>query len=396
MAGKTYRKIRKYYTRKVLYPLLFNIHSLAPLKENKVVFLELRYPELSDSFRLIYKELKGKYNLDIHCHYLHIGTLSRDEVHVKMMDFMRDAATAKYLIYSEGRDIQACIRKRKGQRILNTWHGAGAFKRFGLSREDKSSGSLEKSIERYPEHADYDIVTVSSPEVVWAFVEAMGKEKNPGCIRPLGLSRTDVFYKEEHKKKAFENLYNMVPEAKGKKIISYAPTFRGRITKASAPDKIDVKKFYEALGDEYILLIKHHPVVKNRPEIPQDCSEFAYDVTDTLPVEDLIFVSDIMISDYSSVIFEYSLLEKPMVFFAYDLDEYYDKRGFFYDYEEMTPGPICKTNEEMIEYIADIDQRFDKSIVHNFREKFMSACDGHATERIIAEFFEPSIEKYRK
>ena len=84
--------------------------------------------------------------------------------------------------------------------------------------------------------------------------------------------------------------------------------------------------------------------------------------------------------------FEYSLFEKPIIFFAYDLDVYFDWRGFYYDYFEMSPGPVCTTNLEMIDYIKNIDTRFDKQKVKDFRYKFMRSCDGHSTERILKTF----------
>ena len=139
----------------------------------------------------------------------------------------------------------------------------------------------------------------------------------------------------------------------------------------------------EALGDEYFLLLKHHPFVKKRPEIPENCQDFAMDVTKELDIDKLLCVSDVCISDYSSLIFEYSLFERPMIFFAYDLDEYFDWRGFYYNYDDLTPGPIVKTTEEIIDYIQNLNTRFNPSQVHAFREKFMSACDGHATDRIL-------------
>ena len=83
------------------------------------------------------------------------------------------------------------------------------------------------------------------------------------------------------------------------------------------------------------------------------------------------------------MIFEYSLFERPMLFFAYDLEDYFDWRGFYYDYDELTPGPVVKTTEEVIHYIENLDVMFDREQVHAFREKFMSACDGHATDRIM-------------
>ncbi|MCR5102169.1 MAG: CDP-glycerol glycerophosphotransferase family protein [Butyrivibrio sp.] len=383
-------------TRKVAFPLIFDLASTKPIEENKVIFLELRLPALSNSFQELYDELTRNYDLNIHCHFFRIGFVTKDEQYKRFKEFIEDAATAKYLIYAEGSDVHACIKKRKGQHIMNTWHAAGAFKRFGLSTADKLFGDSYEEAKCFPSHGDYDMVTVSSPEVVWAYAEAMDKKDNPECIKPIGLSRTDVFYRQETIDSAYEHLYDIMPQARGKKVISYAPTFRGRSAQALTPDMLDVGKFYDELKDDYVLIFKHHPIVHNRPQIPAQYSDFCVDFTDFLTIEELICVTDIMIADYSSTIFEYSIFEKPMVFFAYDLYNYFDWRGFYYNYDELTPGPVCFTNKEVIDYIKHVDERFDKAEVHAFRERFMSSCDGHATERIMKEFFEPSIENYRR
>lgn len=133
-----------------------------------------------------------------------------------------------------------------------------------------------------------------------------------------------------------------------------------------------------------MLVMKHHPFVRHPPAVPDSCADFAKDVTKELTIEQLLCVSDICISDYSSLVFEYSLFERPMLFFAYDLEEYFDWRGFYYDYEELAPGPVVYTNEEIIDWISHLEERFDRDRVRKFRERFMSACDGHATERILS------------
>lgn len=156
-----------------------------------------------------------------------------------------------------------------------------------------------------------------------------------------------------------------MPQAKGKKVILYAPTFRGRVAKAKTPNQLDIAAFGDALGKDYILLFKLHPFVKKRTAIPEGYEDFAFDLTDDMSIEELLFVADICISDYSSLVFEYSLFEKPMIFFAFDLDNYYDWRGFYYDYKDFVPGPIHTTTEEMIEYIQHVDERFDKKRYRN-------------------------------
>ena len=163
----------------------------------------------------------------------------------------------------------------------------------------------------------------------------------------------------------------------------YAPTFRGSVGGAKAPDAMDLCLMQEKLGKDWILLIKQHPVVKQRPEVPKECQSFAYDVSDAFVIEELLCVSDLCISDYSSLVFEYSLFERPMLFFAYDFEEYGEWRGFYYDYHELTPGPVVHTTQEIVDYVLHIKERFDRKQVADFKEKFMSACDGHATERLL-------------
>ena len=127
--------------------------------------------------------------------------------------------------------------------------------------------------------------------------------------------------------------------------------------------------------------------MKKLPEIPKEYENtFAYDMTrkSGMNINELMTVADICISDYSSVVFEYSLFERPMLFYVYDLEDYIDERGLYYDFDEITPGPLCRTNEEMLDYIKHIDERFDKQEVTDFKNKFMCCCDGHSSERILA------------
>ena len=147
--------------------------------------------------------------------------------------------------------------------------------------------------------------------------------------------------------------------------------------------------FSKELGQEYVLLLKHHPLVKKLPIIDQEKRAFCMDMTSKMSIEELLCVSDICISDYSSLVFEYSLLEKPIIFFAYDIEEYFDWRGFYFCYEELAPGPICKTNQELLEQIKQMKQ-IEPIIINKiqaYKNRFMSSCDGHATERILEKVF---------
>ena len=376
------RRIRKHYRYKVYFPKVYSSYCTEPVQENKVLFLEMRFTKLSNSFELIYKALEESGEYDLKCSYVQFNFIRGREFTQRVNEMLKELATAKYVFVDDASLILSSIPLRKETVAINLWHACGAFKKFGRSTAELKFGSSAATLDKYPNYGNLTHVTVSSPEVIWAYEEAMHLPK--GIVKATGVSRTDQFYEKEFVESRKQKLYEIMPEAKGKKVILYAPTFRGHVATASSPDRIDFERFCRELGNEYVIVCKHHPFVKNPPIIPEELQHFARDLTKYLSIEDLLCCADICISDYSSLVFEYSLFEKPMIFYAYDYDNYCDWRGFYYDYSEFTPGPVVQTEDELLNSIKNIDTQFDKQKVIDFKEKFMGSCDGHATERIIA------------
>lgn len=390
------KKLYRFYSLRIMYPRLYKKYSAKEIDNGKVVFIEVRMSEISDNFRYIYDELNNNYSYKISTHFLHMSFSRWREYEQFCKKMVIDVADAKYVFLNDSSNVFSCLPLRKETVVTQLWHACGAFKKFGMSIAELKFGDDKKTLDKYPYHGNYTHVTVSSPEVVWAYEEAMNLRHEEKIVKPVGISRTDIFYDPEMKKRAFDRLYSVFPQAKGKKIILYAPTFRGRVASAKTPDNFDMQMMKEELKSEYVMLFKHHPFVKKRPVIDNVFSDFAKDVTEEMSIEDLLFVSDICISDYSSLVFEYSLFERPMIFFAYDLEDYFDWRGFYYKYDEFVPGPICRSGQEVLACIKAVETDFDKGIVTQFKEKYMSACDGHATERIMKLVMGDSLEKMRK
>lgn len=386
LVRKVYLNIYKAYRLKYLFPSLYR-KALGELNRELVLFVEPKYGPLSNSLQQMYDRVKAEGRYEIRYHCLMQGITSRKDYRKRCRALFCDAANAAAIFTDDACEALACVDMRPETHYVNLWHGCGAFKRFGLSVGDLLFGLNTKQQKKYPTYRNLELVTVSSPEVEWAYREAMGFAPEDGVVKATGISRTDVFFDQDFIRGARERVYAFFPEAKGKKLILYAPTFRGRVASAEAPDQLDIGRLHEELGGEYALIVKHHPFVQEPPAIPEKLSSFARDATRGLSIEDLICTADVCISDYSSLIFEYSLMEKPMLFFAYDLDEYMDWRGFYYQFEDMTPGPVCRTNEELIQRLRQLEQSFDPTEVRQFREKFMSACDGQATERIYQMIF---------
>ena len=385
---KLYWQTRKKVGQRLMFSIVFPLgykHYIdgKKIKREKAVFVEVRFDEITDSFRLAYDRMKAD-GFDVHEQFIENIKPGKWGYIKRCLRMLEDISDAHYVFLNDACNVTSCIPLRKGTKIYQLWHACGAFKKFGMSTAELIFGDNRKSLERYPNYGNLSYVTVSSPEVIWAYEEAMNLKDTKTQVVATGVSRTDVFYDQHFIEQSKAAVYSVCPAAENKKIILYAPTFRGRVAKAESPDCLDIPAMKRALGDEYVLLIKHHPFVKQPPVVPEDCADFAMDVTKSLEIDQLLCASDVCVSDYSSLIFEYSLFERPMIFFAYDLDDYFDWRGFYYNYDELTPGPVVKETEEIIDYIRHLDTRFDQAQVHAFKEKFMSSCDGHATDRIMA------------
>ena len=376
-------RIVKFMIFRLLFRSVYCWNARKPLKKNKVLFVEVHGTAISDNFRLLYRKIKKSGGYSIHTHYLQSGEVGKADYIRRCLTMLKDLADAGYVFLNDGCNVIGSIPMRGETVLTQTWHACGAFKKFGFSTAELKYGADTNDLKKYPYYGNTRYVTLSSSKIAWAYAEAMQLEHHPECFKPTGVSRTDVFFQARFLQSAREHLYQCMPQAKDKKVILYAPTFRGQSANAVSPDQLDIPLMMEKLADKYVLVIGHHPFVKQRPKVPEECKDFAKDLTGQLLIEELLCVSDICITDYSSVVFEYSLFDRPMIFFAYDLEEYFDWRGFYYDYHTLAPGPVFSVCEDMVDYILHVEERFDRDKVRQFRTEFMNSCDGHATERIF-------------
>ena len=378
-------RIVKWIVFKCIYPISYRIAVFKRLKNRKVLFVENHQNTLSDNFHRLYKNLEER-EYEIHVHFLQVADSGWKDIIIRTLRMIFDMADAKCVFISESNSVFGAFRLRKGTKLVQVWHACGAFKKWGFSVAEQSFGDDRKELMRYSGHRNYSLVPVSGQAVCWAYAEAFGLQVRSEVIKPLGVSRTDADFEEECLKQAEEHLNALPFSLKGRKIVLYAPTFRGEIKEAVTPKQFDLERFYDRFHKEYVLLIKQHPFVKKAVEIPERIRDGCMEITTQMTTEELLMVADVCTTDYSSVVFDYSLRNKPLLFFAFDLEEYYDERGFYYPYEEFVPGPVVRTMDELMAAMEEIEQ-FDENRMKNFRDAYMSGCDGHATERIVSEIF---------
>ena len=366
----------------ICLPAVYKAACLREKEPGRVLFVEYRTARMPDSFKLIDEALRSRG--DIECRFVAL-----DRSHVSYPEFvrrsvklLREMAAARVIFLSDINEVVSCVNKRRETKVVQLWHACGAFKKFGASTIGNEHGTDAKWLRRHPLYRNIDLVTVSAPAVREAYAEAMDLKDRPGAVQSTGVSRTDIYFKEGAAAAARNRFYSQFPEAEGKKILLYAPTFRGRTPHVTTAPGFDPRALLSMIGDDFCLVIKHHPLVKEVPPVP--AGEGIVLDAGGMKIEDLLFAADMVITDYSSLIFEYSLFERPMFFFACDLEEYLKWNGFYEPYEKMIPGPLCRTMEELAREIMLAADHFDPGKIRRFRKKYMESCDGAATERILS------------
>ena len=280
------------------------------------------------------------------------------------------------------------IRPRPETTIIQTWHASGAFKKFGHSLAGASFGADAELTARVRIHANYDLCLVGSSEAAIHYAEAFGLPLDRFVTR-LGIPRTDLFFGDQAKQAA-EDVRSR-HRLGDRRVVLYAPTFRGdRVTEARDAGHLDLHALRDAIGSDHLVLLRLHPFVRRRPELGPDLAGFVLDASDEPDINALMLASDVLVTDYSSAIFEFSLLERPMAFLAPDLAAYEQERGFYVDYRSWVPGPVFDRTEPLASWLRAGE--FDLEPVRRFREASFEVADGQATRRFVDEVVLPALD----
>ena len=281
------------------------------------------------------------------------------------------------------------VKKRSGVTIIQVRHACGAFKRFGRATLESEWGADEIFLKWVPIHANYDLTLVSSASIAQIYADAFGQSVET-VTAAFGIPRTDALAPSPRRDANEREVRTRLGLTDKRTTILYAPTFRGADMKgAGAPELLDIAALYRALGDRYRLVLRLHPFVKSAMRIPEEARDFVVDASREPDVNEVMLAADILVTDYSSIIFEYALLNRPIAFLAPDLAAYERERGFFFDYRSGVPGPVVETTEQLAAWIDA--KTFDLPRVENFAAESFDVMDGHATERLVEQVVLPAL-----
>lgn len=362
--------------------LIYKLFSLIPINKDRII-MECDYGKgFYGNLLYIYKEIE-KRNLTVEIIIPLNKGITIDVNNVKVVKtrtplHLYYLATSKYWITNN--HYYHFLKKRNGTIMINTWHAMGAFKRFGID-----SAKSEEEINRFERDSkNIDYLLVSSSELRSIYSKALNVDENK--ILSMGIPRTDVLINEEEIEKARIRFYNKYPSLKDKKLILYAPTFRDD-EKEYFNMQLNLKLLKNNFGDNYKFIFKLHPIIRNSYEIDDEVKDFVIDMGKE-NINDLMIVSNCLITDYSSVIFEYSLLKKPMAFFTYDFHKYKEElRNFYFHFEDFIPGEMMNTTEEIVTFINNAAMGdFDIDRINSFSSRFCEYKDGEASKRFVDYF----------
>lgn len=349
----------------IVYIIAFLINiatRIAKVKSNRIVFISYLMNKPEGNFKLIANELTD-FNVIFLLKKYDKTNIGKARYLLSMLKQAYYFNTAKIIVLDANCIVMKAVIKKKQVFVLQIWHASGALKKFGNDTKDRLYSVTS---------CDYGIVSSSKTSKIYSHALNIPEDK----IMALGSPRTDSLFDcgqiEANKKRIYKKY---VIEA-DRKLLLFAPTFRGKGVDDISSAILDVHKLSKDVNDNFVLAVRSHPMIRKNVD---------FDGIIDLSDEDLIEVlsaADILITDYSSIIFEYSILKRPMIFYTPDLDDYCNKRGFYVDYRSFVPGPIAKTPKQLVSTIKNLDHKEEQT--EKIREEYFQYHDGRATKRVVA------------
>ncbi|MFL5757105.1 MAG: CDP-glycerol glycerophosphotransferase family protein [Chloroflexota bacterium] len=378
VAGRVKRWIRK--VRPALFEVLFRVcRAVARRNGRRILFTSDSRAELGGNLKIVYDRMVER-GLD---REYELQTLFKLRVTARRS--FRDRLRLPWLL---GRtdvividDYQPVIYRVHDPdvRIVQLWHAVGSFKTVGYSRVGKPGAPNPYS----NIHKNYTYAIVSARNDVQFYAEAFGIPEER--VVPTGIPRVDVFLDRLRQGGLRGPMERAYPETRGRRTILFAPTFRGRGAKSATYDfdSIDFAALFDVCVErDAVCIVRMHPFVREPLVIPPGFRDRIVDGSrSSLDVNELLYGIDLLITDYSSIVYEYSILGRPMLFYAYDLEDYVGSRDFYEPYETFVPGRIVRTFAELVDAIRNESYELEK--VAPFAARHFEHLDGRSTDRVI-------------
>ena len=353
---------------------LYLLSSLMPIRADKVVFASARAEHLEGNLLYVHDALR-KHRPDLTPVLLlerySYDLLGKIRYFFRMVRASYHLATAHYFIVDNAYLPVHVGPHRRGTKVIQVWHAGGALKEFGVDVHPPNRQVENSFIHKY-----YDYVIVGSEIAVAPYASALRTPQSR--VLPLGIARTDFFFDTAKMADARSRILADHPELVGRKVVVYAPTFRGHGLEKRPGQRLDAAAVRAALPEKCALVHKAHPVFDTGLI---DGSGYDAVIGSEYDINELFTVTDVLVTDYSSSIFEYALMRKPLILLVDDLTEYSADPGLYIDYRTDMIGDFAMGADDVARLIAA--DEFDLSGYDAFIARHCEFDDGAASERFV-------------
>lgn len=350
--------------------------------QNKIVYISRQFNNPTLDFVLLESEIKkldGNIKNVILTKRIEKGLLKSLLYMMHMLKQMYHVATSKVVVLDSYCIVVSVLKHKKETKIIQLWHALGAIKKFGYQTIGKISGASKSIADIMCMHKNYDYILCPSKETEKYYLEAFNADESK--IKYMAMPRVDYLLQEKNTDKIYEEY----PQLKNKINVLYVPTFR-------KGKRIKINKLIEDFDtNKYNLIIKLHPL---------DRKQYRYKEKEGVIFDnkfksyDLFEVSDIIITDYSSLAIEASLIDKQIYFYTYDIEEYKNDPGLNIDFEKEHIGKyVAKTSDKILELL---EEEYDYSTLENFKNKYIAVDTNNCTEKLSKYILELMNNEYKK
>lgn len=300
---------------------------------------------------------------------------------IDMLVSLFHLATARTIFIDSYVGLLAVLQFREEVKCIQLWHASGAIKRFGWCEPSTNKRNNLAKRRFQAVYNQFHYIPLGCQEMSRIFKDAFRLSKT--CFLPSGVPQTDFYFDAHAQAAGMERVYQTYPQLYGKRVMLYAPTFR-KNRLHSAEIELNTEKLLAAFSQDDVLLLRLHPSVKNSGTQWNDSR--IVNVSDYPHVAELLLISDVLITDYSSLSIDYSFLRRKMIFFLYDFETYQQEQGIWGDGSLFFPGPIVRTTEELINHLSDLS--IDLTVIDRFHKYWNAFSTGTSSSRLVKAIYE--------
>lgn len=343
------------------FSLLFKVHR------NRITFISLEHANLSKDFKLLYDRLEKESKYEIRTVLFKFepniwGNLRYGLACIHQLFLIQ---SSRLVIIDFNNFVVSRFPHRKDVKVLQIWHATGALKHFGNDVE------RDYIIKNY----DYAIANSDFFKPIYSKAFNLPEES----VKTTGIPDNDKNFDQEYIRITRERLWKKYPSLAGKKVVTYAPTFRGRISTQFKEAKIDLDAIHNELGDNYIILFKAHPLIEHSKYEANANVLFIKKES----ISSIFCITDILVTDYSALTIDWMVFDKPTIAYVPDIRKYSNKPGLTINYYNEFPGQVVRNEKDLIDAIKNSSSQNERLKRQLFIKKMYKFRDGKSTDRVI-------------